>query len=620
MFDFVHEKKRVVQIVLALIILPFAFWGIDSYRNAGGPEALATVNGDKIGPQEFEEAMEQQRQRIREMAGSNFDPTFFDQPEIKRAVLEGLVTQRVLADDARDAGLMPSEEQIALLLINIGAFQKDGKFDNETYEAALKARGMNKQLFESRLRKDIATRQLTDTYAQNGYAADTVAETLIRLNEQQRVVAVASLSAESFLSNVQIGDADVSSYYEQHAADFQLPERAEVEYVKFSAEALEPTIKVADEQVKQYYEEHASEFGTQEQRQAAHILITLAKQATDAEKQAALAKAEDVLKQAKQYSQDFDSAPRGGSLEMAVKGAMPQSQQPLEVELFKLKQGEVGDLVQSEYGYHIIKLLAVKPARMQPLAEVRGMITQRLKSQLAADKFAELAEQFDNTVYEQSDTLKPAAELVMSSVQRGGWLSRGQAPNGIWTDKVLQAVFSEDVLKNKRNSAAIEIGPNSMLAVRVLEYKPASTRPLGEVAQAIRQKLQRQRAAEMAQKQGADMLAALQRGDKPAVGWKPAQSLSRNQRTAVAPELLQAVFRADTGKLPAYVGVNSAQGGYLLARIDAVRETGAIDAAKRSGYARQVRQMTGEELLMAYLADAKKRADISMKEFAAEKR
>jgi peptidyl-prolyl cis-trans isomerase D len=628
MFDFVHEKKRVVQIVLALIILPFAFWGIDSYRNAGGPEALATVNGDKIGPQEFEEAMEQQRQRIREMAGSNFDPAFFDQPEIKRAVLEGLVTQRVLADDARDAGLMPSEEQIALLLINIGAFQKDGKFDNETYEAALKARGMNKQLFESRLRKDNATRQLTDTYAQNGYAADTVAEMLIRLNEQQRVVAVASLSAESFLSKVQIGDADVSSYYDQHAADFQLPERAEVEYVKFSAEALEPTIKVADEQVKQYYEEHASEFGTQEQRQAAHILIMVAKQATDAEKQAALAKAEDVLKQAKQspakfaalakqYSQDPGSAANGGDLGMFGRGAMVK---PFEESVFSLKPGQLSELVQSEYGYHIIKLLAVKPARMQPLAEVRGMITQRLKSQLAADKFAELAEQFDNTVYEQSDTLKPAAELVKSSVQRGGWLSRGQAPNGIWTDKVLQAVFSEDVLKNKRNSAAIEIGPNSMLAVRVLEYKPASTRPLGEVAQAIRQKLQRQRAAEMAEKQGADMLAALQRGDKPAVGWKPAQSLSRNQRTAVAPELLQAVFRADTGKLPAYVGVNSAQGSYLLARIDAVRETGAIDAAKRSGYARQVRQMTGEELLMAYLADAKKRADISMKEFVAEKR
>lgn len=631
MFDFVHEKKRVVQIVLALIILPFAFWGIDSYRNAGGPEPLATVNGEKIGPQEFEEAMEQQRQRIREMAGSNFDPAFFDQPEIKRAVLEGLVTQRVLASDARDAGLMPSEEQIALLLINIGAFQKDGKFDNETYETALKARGMNKQIFESRLRQDIATRQLTDTYAQSGYAADTVAETLIRLNEQQRVVAVASLTTDSFLKKVQISDADVTSYYEQHAADFQLPERANVEYVMFSAETLSSAIKVSDDQIKQYYDEHATEFGTQEQRQAAHILITVAKQATDAEKQAALAKAEDVLKQAKQspakfaalarqYSQDFDSAPRGGSLEMAVIGAMPLPQKPLEEEIFKLKTGEIGGLVRTEYGYHIIKLLAVKPARLQPLSEVRGMITQRLKSQLAADKFAELAEQFDNTVYEQSDTLKPAAELVKTSVQRGGWLSKGQAPGGIWTDKVLQAVFSEDVLKNKRNSAAIETGPNTMLAVRVVEYKPASTRPLAEVSQSIRQKLLQQRAAEMAERQGADVLAALQRGDKAEVSWKPVQSLSRNQRSTVAPELLQAVFRADTGKLPAYVGVASSQGGYLLARIDAVREAGSIDAAKRSGYARQLRQMTGEELLMAYLGDAKKRADISMKEFSTEKK
>lgn len=625
MFDFVHEKKRVVQVVLAIIILPFALWGVDSYRNAGGPAPLATVNGEKIHQQEFEEAMEQQRQRIREMAGSNFDPSFFDQPEIKRSVLEGLVTQRVLSLDARHAGLMPSEEQIAQILINIGAFQKDGKFDRATYEAALKSRGMNWQVFENRLRQDIATRLLTDSYAQNGYASTTVAGALARLNEQQRVVALATLTPEAFGKQVKVSDADISSYYEQHADDFRLPERVNLEYVMFSADSLLPTVKLTEAEIKQYYEEHASEFGTQEQRQAAHILITTGKQATDAEKKAALAKAEEVLKQvkqspakfaalAKQYSQDPGSAANGGDLGMFGRGAMVK---PFEDSVFSMKAGEISGLVQSDFGYHIIKLLAIKPAKVPALQEVRGMIEQRLKSQAAADKFAELAEQFSNTVYEQSDTLKPAAELVKASIQRSGWLTKGQAAAGIWNDKALNAVFSEDVLRNKRNSTAIEVAPNTLLAARMVEYNPARVRPLAEVSSAIRQTLLRQRAAELAQQEGEKTLTSLQHGDKVAVSWKAAQPVTRNQRSQIAPELLKAIFRADTNKLPAYVGV-SAQDGYLLARIDAVKEAAPADAAKLGGYAQQLRRLTGEELLMAYLADAKKRADISMKEFAAD--
>jgi peptidyl-prolyl cis-trans isomerase D len=626
MFDFVHEKKRVVQVVLAIIILPFALWGVDSYRNAGGPAPLATVNGEKIGQQEFEEAMEQQRQRIREMAGNNFDPAFFDQPEIKRSVLEGLVTQRVLSLDAKQAGLMPSEEQIAQILINIGAFQKDGKFDRATYEAALKARGMNWQVFENRLRQDIATRLLTDGYAQHGYAATTVAGALARLNEQQRVVALATLTPEAFSKQVRVSDADIAGYYEQHADDFRLAERVNLEYVMFSADSLLPSIKLTDAEVKQYYEEHAAEFGTQEQRQAAHILIATSKQASEEEKKAAHAKAEEVLKQvrqaptkfaalAKQYSQDPGSSANGGDLGMFGRGAMVK---PFEDSVFSLKTGEISGLVQSDFGYHIIKLVAIKPAKVPALSEVRGMIEQRLKTQAAADKFAELAEQFNNTVYEQSDTLKPAAELVKAPIQRSGWLTKGQAASGIWSDKVLQAVFSEDVLKNKRNSAAIEAAPNTLLAARMVEYNPARVRPLAEVSATIRQTLLRERAAELAQQEGAKTLAALQHGDKAALSWKAAQAVSRNQRSQVAPELLQAIFRADTGKLPAYVGVAAQDGSYLLARIDAVKEAAPADAAKLAGYAQQLRRLTGEELLMAYLADAKKRADISMKQFAAD--
>lgn len=625
MFDFVQEKKRLVQFVLALIILPFAFWGVDSYRKSGGAAPLATVNGEKIGQQEFDNALNQQEQRFREMAGSNFDPAFFDKPEIKFSILDSLISQHLMGMEASKAGLSLTNEQIGQIIVNIGAFQKDGKFDRQVYETVLKEKGKTPASFDAEIRQAVLVQQLSEAYTQNGYAAKVVAENLIRLNEQKRIVAVANLDAATFIKQVKLSDSAVSDYYTKNAQEFQLPERAKVEYVVLSADSLSSQMTVNDDEIKQYYTDHQIEFGSQEQRQAAHILITVAKQATDAEKQAAQAKAEKVLQQvrqspsqfaslAKQYSQDPGSAANGGDLGMFGRGAMVK---PFEDSVFSLKVGEVSGLVQTDFGYHIIKLLAIKPAKMQALNEVKGMIAQRLKLQHANDKFAELAEKFNNTVYEQSDSLKPAAELAKTSVQQGVWLSKGQAPAGIWTEKALQVVFSEDALKNKRNTAALEVAPNTLLAARVIEYKPASERPLAEVSTGIQQQLQRLQASDLATQQGQKLLEQLQRGEKANVAWKAAEVTMRNQRSGIDPALLQAVFRADVSKLPAYVGVNNAS-GYVLARIDAVKDDASIDENKLTRYEQQIRQLTGEALLMAYMADVKKRANISIKGFAQE--
>jgi peptidyl-prolyl cis-trans isomerase D len=625
MFDFVQEKKRLVQIVLALIILPFAFWGVDSYRKSGGAAPLATVNGEKIGQQEFDNALNQQEQRFREMAGSNFDPAFFDKPEIKFSILDGLISQHLMSMEATRAGLSLTNEQIGQIIVNIGAFQKDGKFDRQVYEAVLKEKGKTPASFDAEIRQAVLVQQLSEAYTQNGYAAKAVAENLIRLNEQKRVVAVANLDAATFIKQVKLADNAVSDYYTKNAQEFQMPERAKVEYVVLSADSLLSHVSVNDDEIKQYYAEHQTEFGSQEQRQAAHILITVTKQATDAEKQAAQAKAEKVLQQviqspsqfailAKQYSQDPGSAANGGDLGTFGRGAMVK---PFEDSVFSLKVGEVSGLVRTDFGYHIIKLLAIKPAKVQALSEVKGMIAQRLELQLASDKFAELAEKFNNTVYEQSDSLKPAAELAKTSVQQSVWLSKGQAPTGLWTAKALQAVFSDDTLKNKRNTAAVEVAPNTLLAARVTEYKPASERPLVEVSAGIQQQLQRFQASELATQQGQKLLEQLQHGEKVNVGWKAAEVTTRNQRAGFDPALLQAVFRADTSKLPAYVGVNSSS-GYVLARIDAVKDDASIDESKLARYEQQIRQLTGDALLMAYMSDVKKRANISIKGFAQE--
>jgi len=538
------------------------------------------------------------------MAGPNFDPAIFDKPEIKHSVLEGLVTQRLMMEGAREAGLVVSDEQMAQIIATVGAFQKDGKFDKQQYEAALRSQGMTPAMFEYRVRQDLTTRQLTDAFTQNGYAADAVATNLIRLNEQQRVVSIAKLDLATFTKQAQVSDAAVKTYFEQNPQDFQIPERAKIEFVTLSIDALMEQAVAKGSDIKAYYEEHLSEFGTQEQRQAAHILISLSNQASDAEKAEAKSKAEQVLKQvkqspskfaelAKQHSQDPGSAVNGGDLGMFGRGAMVK---PFEESVFSLKVGEVSDLVQSDFGYHIIKLVAIKAPKVQPLSDVKAMIEQRVKFQQASDKFAELAEKFSNTLYEQSKDKQTSAT---------------------WNEKVVQAVFSEDVLKNKRNTAAIEIAPNTLMAARVAEYQAATVRPLNEVAAQIRGKLLQQQAKQALVDQGKKLLEQLQKGEKTAVAFQSAQTLSRAQHADMSQETAKTLFGADTSKLPAYVGIEDAQRGYVLARIDAVKDVAVVDEMKRNRYAQQIRQITGEEMLAAYLADAKKNADITMKDFAA---
>jgi peptidyl-prolyl cis-trans isomerase D len=628
MFDFVQEKKRVVQVVLFLIIITFGFFGVDSYRKSGGGDAPATVNGERISQQEFDNALRQQQERVREQAGANFDPALFDKPEIKRMILDSLVNQRLLSSQARSVGLTLSDDQLAQIIAGIEAFQKDGKFDKQRYESALSSQSMSPLVFEARVRDELSTRQLVDAYIKNGYASQTGADNLIRLNEQQRVVSVAQISPDLFTGQVKVEDAAVKEYYEKNQKEFQTAERARVEYLIFSVSALLSQVAVDDAEIKKYYEEHQSEFSTPELRKAAHILIAVEAKASDAEKQAAKAKAEQILQQVKQtpaqfaqlaqkHSQDPGSAANGGDLGMFGRGMMVK---PFDDAVFKLLVGEVSGLVQSDFGFHIIKLLAVKGGKTQALNEVKSAIAQKLKTQKANDKYADLAEKFSNTVYEQSDTLKPASELVKIPVQQVAWLSKGQMGVSPWTDKALQAVFSDEVVKNKRNTAAIEIAPNTLLAARILEHKPESVSPLAEVAASIRQKLQRLQAQELAIKQGKASLAQLQQGDSVKVEWKAAQAVSRSQHTALDNEFTRRIFQANVAKLPAYVGLENAQGGYMLARIDSVKEVESIEDNKRMRYMQQLRQMTGDELLQAYIADAKKHASINIAPTFAEEK
>ena len=621
MFDFVHEKKRFVQIVLAIIILPFAFWGVDSYTRSGNTaEVAATVNGAKISQQELGNALRQQQDRLRQQMGDNFDPAMLDSQEMKRAVIENLVAQRLMLERARNARLVVTDEQVARLIGGIEAFQDGGKFDKKRYEAALANQGMSPLAFEARLRDDMLWQQIQDAYLQNGYASSSVAENIIRLNEQQRIVSVSAVSFQPYIAQAKVDEDALKNYYNQNMQEFQVREQAKVEYVKFTMDDLLSRIDVSNEEVRNYYDEHRSEFGTPEERRAAHILIAVPTGASQAQQDTAREKSEQLLQQvsktpakfaelAKLNSQDPGSAANGGDLGFVGRGVMVK---PFEDAVFALKPGEISMLVKSDFGYHIIKLIAVKPSRDLPFEEARGDILTKLRQQKSADKFAELAEKFSSTVYEQSDTLKPAADLIGARTEQSGWLVNGVGAGDLWTAKMLQAIFNDEVVKNKRNTAAIEVAPNTLVAARVLEYKPAAVRAFAEVQEVIRQKLLHQHALELAAVQGKAMLAQLQSGGKPKLNWGQVQTITRAQYGSLDPGLVKKIFQANPASLPRFVGVEAERQGYLLARIEAVKDGDPIDEEKRSRYAQQLRQLTGEEMFRAYLSDARQSASIKM--------
>lgn len=618
MFDFVQERKRLVQIVLLLIILPFAFFGLESYNKSNKVTALASVNDAEITAEEFENGMRQQQDRMRQMLGANFDASLFETPEIKKAVLDSLVSQKLLMERAKAAGLTVTDDQIAQIIGQIEAFQTEGKFDKKRYADVLSNKNMSPLMFEAKVRDDLLAQQLRDTFVQNGFTANQTAETIIRLNEQQRVVAVSNISFQAFLAQANIADAAVKQYYDKNSKAFEVPEQARVEYIKFSVENLLPKVEIAEADAQKYYTEHSKELGTPEQRHAAHILISAAANAPQAEQDAAKAKAEQLLKQvktapdsfadiAKQHSQDPGSATNGGDLGFFAQGQMVK---PFELATFALKTGEISALVKSDFGYHIIKLLEIKAAHVPPFEEIRATILVKLREQKATEKFTELAEKFGNTVYEQSDTLKSAAELVGAPIEQSDWLTKGGAASALWSDKMLQAVFSDDVLKNKRNTAAVEVAPNTLVAARLLEHKPASVRPLTDVQAMIREKLQREQALALAVKQGEAQLAELQKGAALALQWT-AETVSRAQRSNLDAALLRQVFQVSGEKLPQIVGAKTPE-GFTLVRVEAVKAGDPPDEAKRVGYTKQLRQMMGEEVYRAYINDAKQRAKIKM--------
>lgn len=620
MLEAIRERQQswIAKLILALITVPFALWGVDSYlRQAGSNVAVAKVNGDSITVQQFGKSLQELRDNMKEKTG----PGFTDNPEVRKAVLDKLIDTRLLADEVKRGGYVISDEMLTKYVVSMPEFQKDGRFSQDVYDQVLAANGLTPSRFESRMRGDLLTQQARNSISGLAFAPHAASETTLRTQYQMREVSVFSFRPDDYLAQAKVDPAELKIYYDKHQNEFLVPEQVKLDFVIFSANSLIASMQATDEEAKKYYEENASKYQGDEERRASHILITFGAGKDEAAKAATRKKAEQVLAEvkkspdkfdalAKKYSQDPGSAEKGGDLGLIKRGLMVK---PFEDAVFSMSPGSISDLVETEFGYHIIKLTEVKGAA-QSYDEVRSQIRAEIMYQKALTKFAEAAEAFSNTVYEQSSSLDPAAKSHNLQVQKSDWMSREDVAKFFKNDKLASAVFSDEVRKDKRNTEAVEVSPNTLAAARVAEARPASMKPFEDVKNAIEEKLKHMQAAKLAVEQGEKVLAELRKGGNGGgIEWGTSIMVDRQNPQGLSDSVLKQAYRMDASKLPAYVGAPSADGGYVLIRLSAVEDgMKNLDAdgkkAANAGYS----AVLGTEYLSAYMKSLRSRADIKI--------
>ncbi|HEY6240772.1 MAG TPA: SurA N-terminal domain-containing protein [Burkholderiales bacterium] len=591
MFNLVHNNKRLMQVLLALIALPFAFWGVESYQRVTSRAGeVAEVGGQKITEQEFAEAMRQQQERLRGMLGRNFDPALFDSPARRMELLEGMISQRLLMQHAARNYLAVSNETLAETTMAIPAFQVDGKFSRERYDAVLRNERMSSEAFDAALRRDLLVQQISGALADSGLASKVSARRFAQLRAQQREIAEQEIRVNVRNANVKIAPDAVRAFYDSNPSRFQVPEEIEVDYLALTADALLASEQISAEDIKAYYDSNTSRYGEPEQRRASHILISFKSGASDEDKAKARERAAQILTQvrnspgsfaelAKKNSDDPGSASKGGDLGFFSRGMMVR---PFEEAAFRLKPNAISDLVESDFGFHIIRIAGVKAGKMKSLEEARPEIERDLKKQRAGRRFAEAAETFSNLVYEQSESLKPAAERFKLAIQRARGITRQAASVPMLNNpRLLAALFADESIKNRRNTEAIETAAGTLVSARVVNHKPASQRPFDEVKGEIARGLAQQEALAIARKQGVERLEALKKGDVPVATFGASRLVSREDPGNLSPDALSRIFRADASKLPAYAGVES-KNGYVIYRVSRVVDIQPDETRQRS--------------------------------------
>ncbi len=629
MFDFFRRHTRALQFVLFLLVFPsFVFFGIQGYSRFAGndQQVVAHVAGQPVSQAELDAAVRERVERARRQMPT-LDPKLFESPEMRRVALEGVVRDHLTMAAADKMNLRATDDRLDRFFKTDPEFASLRNADGSINRDVLTALNMSSEAFAERLRQDLSRRQVFEPVAASALAPAAAASAALDAMYQQREVQVERFDAKDQLAKSAPTDAEVEAYYKDptNAAQFQAPEEAQIEYVVLDLDAVKKGIAVSDDDLRKYYSENEKRYTAPEERRASHILVKADKDAPKAEREKARAKAETLLAEirknpqsfaelARKNSDDEGSAAKGGDLDWFGRGQMVK---PFEDAAFTLKPGETSGVVESDFGYHIIQVSGARGGEKKSFESVRGAIENEVRNQLVQKRFSDAAVEFGDTVYEQPDSLKPAADKWKLEVRTAQHVTRAPASaasGALASPRFLEALFSPESTRDKKNTKAIDVGANQLAAGRVVQYAPAHLLPLADVKDRIRQQLAARRAGELAAKLGQERLAKLQANPGEAFPGQPVL-VSRAQPRDVPRPLLDAVLKAPVAKLPAFVGVSLGDQGYAVAKIlkTAGRDPVVADATKANA---QYAQVWAEAEAQAYYAALKSRFKVSVNEAA----
>ena len=626
----IREKATgwIAWMIVMLISIPFALWGVNSYFEGATQIVIAVANGVEIEQSDYQRALAQKQRQLVQLAGRDLGTEYLDSPVFKRQVVDSMIDEALAREFSRDRGFRISDNQLNRFIRTTEAFHTNGQFDNERYERLIGNAGLSVQGFQAQQRQQLTTDQMRISLAETAFVSQTELNYALKLLNQKRSAVYAILLLEHFLEGVKITDEDISNEFDAKRAVYFEPPQARVAYVELSVARLAAAIKIDDSAVKKHYDDAPRRYSKPGSRSASHILLPLvpgaaAEEAVRAKAARLVSEARggaDFAELARTYSKDAGSATRGGDLGVIQKGAMVP---PFEKAVFALSAGEISEPVKTEFGYHVIKVTRVSKTEAIPFEEVREDIATALRRRGGEAEFVQLAEQLGNIAFEQPDSLEPLTDQLGLAIQTSDWFSGAMGTGIAANPKVRKAAFSDEVLVDGLNSGVIEINPDTLIVFRKLEHRERRPMLLEEVSDQIKTTLENRQAMLALEQAGNAILTALTDGTP----WAqllgryglveaslPAavEEITDPQEQAIAVKVFAAPHPG--AGAPVFGGGQISPEVFAIYRLDAVTmgDPSAVDQEEREQVRTAILRRQGDLLFDGFRADLRKAADVKI--------
>lgn len=479
MLQAIRERAQgiVAWVMLIMIGVPFALWGIQNYFDSGQEQPVATVGKRDIFERDVNRVHEQ---NLANLIGLDDQ---IDEQQLKREALEKLVREEILVQVADQKKMVVSDDDVRAFIQTLPYFQTEGKFDKEKYRIMLSSQGMTAETFIPQVQKALILEQFQRGVMDSAFVTRGETATLIRLRNLEREVEYATVSPVTPTGTY--SDSELETYLKQHATDFQRPEQVSIEYIAVSLPEIAKSVSVSDEELHKLYEEQKALYTTDERRRVSHLLITAEGDAPEQEAaaqtraqdlKAKLAQGDDFAKLAREHSGDSISAPKGGDLGIITKGAMDEK---FSEAAFALKEGEVSDPVKTSFGYHLIKVVKIEPTQVQAFESVRNELVNHFQRNAAENQFYEQGQKLTQLAFEHPDSLDQAAKTLSLKIQEIPLFTREAGTGLAEREEIRKAAFGGEVLGG-RNSEPVELDNEMAVVLRVKTHEPARDRSVAE--------------------------------------------------------------------------------------------------------------------------------------------